>query len=63
MLNPKTHFEQVPVKTVRKMMEEQTRQSTAAVDALATQKTILEEGPAETKELPVSFHAISHVEA
>jgi hypothetical protein len=63
MLNSKTHFEQVPVETVRKMMEEQSRQETAIVQAQAAQKTILEEDLSRTPEQPsVSFHAISHAE-
>lgn len=63
MLNSKTHFEQVPLETVRKMMEDQTGQEAALVPAQATQKTALEEGLSEAQELPrASFHAISHGE-
>lgn len=62
MLNPKTYFEQVPLETVRKMMEEQSRQETAAVQAQAAQKRILEEDLSRTPEQHrVSFHAISHL--
>jgi hypothetical protein len=64
MFSPKTHFEQVPLETVRKMMEEQTRQENAALDAQGRQKTILEEGSSsDTQELAMSFRAISHMEA
>jgi len=52
MLNPKTHFEQVPLEAVRKMMEEQAEQKTAAVDAQGTQKTILEEDPSGSRNNP-----------
>jgi hypothetical protein len=63
MLNPKTHFEQVPLETVRKLMEEQSRQETAAVQAQAAQKIVLEDVPSEIQELRrASFHAISQVE-
>jgi hypothetical protein len=64
MLNPKTHFEQVRLETVRKMMEEQAGQETATMQAQAAQKTILEEDLSGTLEQPrASVHAISHVEA
>jgi hypothetical protein len=64
MLNPKTHFEQVPLEAVRKMMEEQARQETAAIQAQAAQKTILEEDLSGTRKQPrVSFHALSHARA
>ena len=64
MLNPKTHFEQVPLETVRKMIEEQAGQETPAVQAQAAQKTFLEEDLSGTPKQPgVSFHAISHVVA
>jgi hypothetical protein len=64
MLNPKTHFEQVPLETVRKMMEEQAGQETSAVQAQTTQKAFLEEELSGTPEQPsVSFQAISHLEA
>jgi hypothetical protein len=63
MLNSKTHFEQVPLETVRKMMEEQSWQETVAVQAQAAQKILLEDVPSEIQELRrASFHAISHVE-
>jgi hypothetical protein len=64
MLNPKTHFEQVPLETVRKMMEEQAGQETPAVQAQAAHKIILEEDLSGTQGQPrVSFHALSHGEA
>jgi hypothetical protein len=63
MLNPKTHFEQVPLETVRKMMEDQVQQKTAVTDAEATQKAILEEELLGSQEQPRAiFHAISHLE-
>jgi hypothetical protein len=63
MLNPKTHFDQIPLETVRKMMEEQARQETAAVQAQAAQKIVLEDFLSEIQELRrASFHATSHVE-
>jgi|HubBroStandDraft_4_1064222.scaffolds.fasta_scaffold2004386_1 hypothetical protein len=63
MLNPKTHFEQVPLEAVREMMEEQARQETVAVQAQTAQKIVLEDVLSETQELRrASFRATSHVE-
>jgi hypothetical protein len=38
MLKPKTHFEQVPLEIVRKIVEEQIRRETAREQAQGTQK-------------------------
>jgi hypothetical protein len=64
MLNPKTHFEQVPLETVREMMEEQAVQETASVQAQVVQRTVLEARPSGTQEQQprASFHAKSPVE-
>jgi hypothetical protein len=63
MLNPKTHFEQVPLEAVRKMMEEQVRLETAAVQAQAAHPAISEAGLSATPEQSsASFHAIWHEE-
>ena len=43
MLEPKTHFEQVPLEIVRKIVEEQIRQETGAKQAQGTKKETLEE--------------------
>jgi hypothetical protein len=43
MLEPKTHFEQVPLEIVRKIVEEQIRQETATKQAQGTKKETLEE--------------------
>lgn len=62
MLNPKTHFEQVPLETVRKIIEEQAGQETAIVEAQVTQKTISGEEPLAQEQPRAIFHAVSHVE-
>lgn len=43
MLEPKTHFEQVSLETVRKIVEEQIRRETTARQAQGTKKKTLEE--------------------
>ena len=43
MLEPKTHFEEVPLEIVRKIVEEQIRQETTANGAQGTKKKTLEE--------------------
>jgi hypothetical protein len=64
MLNPKTHFEQVPLKTVKKILENQAARENAAVQAQAARKAVSEEGLSAIQERArTSFHAISHGEA
>ena len=63
MLNSKTHFEQVPLETVRKMMEEQIQQKTAAADARIAQEIVLQEELLGSQEEPRAVsRAISHME-
>jgi hypothetical protein len=50
MLEPKTHFEQVPIEIVRKMVEEQIRRETATEQDEGTMRRTLEDlfGPRTT---------------
>jgi hypothetical protein len=43
MLEPKTHFEQVPLEIVRKILEEQIRREATATQAQGIKKKTLEE--------------------
>jgi hypothetical protein len=43
MLEPKTHFEQVPIEIVRKMVEEQIRRETATEQDEGTMRRTLED--------------------
>jgi hypothetical protein len=43
MLEPRTHFEQVPLEIVRKIVEEQIRQETATEQDQETNKRTLED--------------------
>jgi hypothetical protein len=43
MLEPRTHFEQVPLEIVRKIVEEQMRREKAAEKDLSTNKKSLDE--------------------
>jgi hypothetical protein len=44
MFKTRTHFEQVPLETVRKIIEEQIRRETTTNEDQGTQKKTLEEG-------------------
>jgi hypothetical protein len=53
MLEPKTHFEQVPLEIVRKIVEEQILRETATAQDQMTKKKVLEEGIWGKQEQPM----------
>lgn len=57
MLQPKTHFEQIPLDTVKRIVEEQIRQEKAAEDALREGLQVMSCGANEQSERPVAFDA------
>ena len=55
MLQPKTHFEQIPLQTVKRIVEEQIRREEAAQAALRERLQIMTCGASEQSERPVAF--------
>jgi hypothetical protein len=51
MFKTRTHFEQVPLETVRKIVQEQIRRETTPNQDQGTQKKTLEEGQLGAQEL------------
>ena len=55
MLQPKTHFEQVPIEVVRKIVEEQIRGEITTEQDRGIKKKTLEEDLLETQEQPIAM--------
>jgi len=55
MLQPKTHFEQIPLETVMGIVAEQVRQENAAEAALREGLQVMACGASEQSERPVAF--------
>jgi hypothetical protein len=53
MLQPKTHFEQVPLEIVRKIVAEQIRRETATQQVQGTKAEALEEDLSGAQERPI----------
>jgi hypothetical protein len=63
MLMSKTHFEQVPLETVRKIIEEQMRREQASEPARGTKQEMQEEVLVETQQQSTtSFRTFPRVE-
>ncbi len=54
MLSAKTHFEQVPIETVRKILEEQIQQDINAEPCLGAENSVFEEERPLGKEAPIA---------
>jgi hypothetical protein len=63
MLKPKTHFEQIPLEMVRKIVEEQDRRETMAEQEQGTKKKTLKEDLIGAQEQSMAgSHTFSRVE-
>ena len=58
MLQSKTHFEQIPLEVVKKIVEEQIQQKEAAEAALRERLQILARDAGEQSERPVAFNVV-----
>jgi hypothetical protein len=61
MLQSKTHFEQIPLEVVKKIVEEQIQQEEAAEAALRERLQILARDAGEQSERPVAFNDLLHL--
>jgi transcription initiation factor TFIID subunit TAF12 len=61
MLNTKTHFEQVPLEIVRKVVEEKIQQETAMEQDQEPRGTAIQENPLGTQEQSQVLHTFSQV--
>ena len=62
MLKPKTHFEQVPLETVRKMVEQQIRRETTTEQDQGTMQRKLEDLFGAQEQSMATSRAFSQVE-
>jgi len=62
MLKPKTHFEQVPLEIVRKIVEEQIRRETTTEKDQGTMQRTLEDPFGAQEQSMVRSHTFSQVE-